>query len=197
MHVFSELPASYEKVEEIKLQGNKRLAVGINAAGSLLMVILLLIGHFLLVPVWTAFEFEIGTTMMQAMMRPIAMIVGSIAYIVLHELTHGAAMKYFGARSVRFGFTGLYAYAGSERDWFDKTSYLVVTLAPLVLWGVFFTAMLIFVPRTWFWVVYLWQIMNITGSVGDVYVAWRTGRMPADMLARDTGVEMALYSQSR
>ena len=197
MHAFTELPPSYTEAVRIDLQGNKRLAVAVNLAAGLVMAALLVLGNVLFLPVWTALEFGPDTTLLQALARPIVLLLGMTAYLVLHELTHGAAMKFFGAKKVRFGFTGLYAFAGSERDYFDKTAYMIITLAPLAVWGVFFTAMLIFVPRNWFWVVYFWQVSNISGSAGDMYVAWRTGRMTPDVLARDTGVAMTLYTKTR
>ena len=40
-------------------------------------------------------------------------------------------MKYYGSTKVRFGFTGLYAWAGSGKDWFRKGAYLAVALAPV------------------------------------------------------------------
>lgn len=63
-----------------------------------------------------------------------AFLVCAVVYMVLHELVHGACMKVFGAKKVRFGFTGLYAFAGSI-EYFKKAAYIVVALAPLVVWG--------------------------------------------------------------
>ena len=50
---------------------------------------------------------------------------GYAAYVVLHELVHGVCMKYFSGAPVRYGFTGLYAYAGSEA-YFTKKRYFII-----------------------------------------------------------------------
>ena len=50
------------------------------------------------------------------------------------------------------------------------------------------------VPRDWFWVVWFWQIMNVSGAAGDVYVTLKLLRAPSDILVKDTGVSMTVYS---
>ncbi|MBQ1675225.1 MAG: DUF3267 domain-containing protein [Oscillospiraceae bacterium] len=195
MHAYQELPRGYAPFLKIDLQEDKRLALWINGAAAVVTVILLVVGHFLMVPVWEMVDLDPNVTMLRAMLRPIVMLLGTLAYIVLHELTHAAAMKCFGAKKLRFGFTGLYAYAGSEGDYFDRHAYIPIALAPLAVWGVIFTVMLILVPRTWFWVVYFWQIFNITGAAGDIYVSWRTARLAEDVLVKDTGVSMTFYKR--
>ena len=117
----------------------------------------------------------------------------SAAYIVLHELTHAVVMKAVGGGKVNFGFTGLYAFAGSREDYFDKTAYRCIALAPLVLWGIVFAAATVFVPRSWFWVVWFLQAGNIGGAAGDVYVTVKLWNKPASILVMDTGVDMTVF----
>ena len=45
--------------------------------------------------------------------------------------------------------------------------------------------------------VYLIQIGNIAGAAGDFYVVWRFAAMPPDILVRDAGVDMTVYSRGR
>ncbi len=121
---------------------------------------------------------------------------GYAAYVVLHELVHGVCMKYFSGAPVRYGFTGLYAYAGSEA-YFTKKRYFIIALAPVAVWGVVLLALCMLVPAPWFWTVYLIQIGNIAGAAGDFYVVWRFAAMPPDILVRDAGVDMTVYSRGR
>ena len=125
----------------------------------------------------------------------IALIVLSLfVYLVLHELTHGVTMKCFGGKEVKFGFTGLYAYAGSEKDYFLANSYIVIALAPFVLWTLVFTILLICL-RNLYWPLAILQIVNISGCAGDLYVSYLISRFPADSYIRDTGVEMRVYNR--
>ena len=69
-----------------------------------------------------------------------------------------------------------------------------MALAPLVVWGVIITAILLVVPRNWFWTAYVLQMINIAGAAGDIYVSVKFSKMPDDILVMDTGVEMKVYS---
>lgn len=188
----NELPAGYGEIAHIDLQKDKRTAGMVNVAAMALMAVLLVLAHFLFQPISGFFSMEAGMGVYWA--RLAVLIVGYAAYLVLHELTHAAAMKAFGAGRVRFGFTGLYAYAGSLEDYFGKGAYRVIALAPLVFWGAALTVLLILVPSDWFWTVYLIQVGNIAGAMGDIYVTVKCAKMPPDLLVRDTGTEMFIYS---
>ena len=194
MRAYGELPPGYREAERIDLQHDKKLALLLNGGAAAVTVLLGLAGHFLAVPVTEFFVTSArADSLWEALAPMLVMAVGMLLYIVLHELTHAAVMKACGGRQVRFGFTGLYAYAGSERDYFDRPAYIAISLAPLAVWGVIFTVLLVLAPREWFWVVWMWQICNVAGAAGDVYVACRTARRPRTMLTRDTGVEMTTY----
>ena len=71
---------------------------------------------------------------------------GMVLYIFLHEFVHGIFIKRYSGKKADYGFTGMYAYAGSK-PYFNKKSYLVIALAPVVLWGIVLTALLLIVPK--------------------------------------------------
>ncbi len=185
------LPEGYREILKIDLQQNKKQALIVNGCALAAMLALLFLGH-LLVSIRSFLSSEKGLGLY--FLRLVVMLGGMFAYVVLHELTHAAAMRAYGAGKLRFGFTGLYAYAGSEGDYFGKRAYRVIALAPLVVWTVLLSLPLPFVPRDWFWVLWFIQVNNIAGAAGDVYVTLRLLREPADILVRDTGVNMTVYS---
>jgi hypothetical protein len=117
-----------------------------------------------------------------------------VVYMILHELVHGIAMKMCGTKKIKYGFTGMYAFAGSD-DYYGKKPYILIALAPVVLWGVVLAVINPFVPADWFWVVYLIQISNISGAAGDLYVTVKFSKLPKDILVKDYGVGMRVYSQ--
>ena len=125
--------------------------------------------------------------------RLIVMVLSIIGYIVLHEAVHGVAMKLCGTKRVRFGVTGLYAYAGSD-DYYSKSAYIFIALAPVVLWGIVLAVLCAVLPASWFWIVYLVEIMNISGAAGDFFVTFRFIQFPSDILVKDAGVSMTVYS---
>ncbi len=195
MQARTELGQGYEECRRVDLQKDRRAAFAVNAAAVVVMAALIAFANFLIRPLTGFFSADADGTLFEWLAKPLALIFGLIAYLILHELTHAAAMKLLGAHKVRFGFTGLYAFAGAEHDYFDKAAYITTALAPLALWGIVFTIAMILAPVDWFWVLYFLQIANISGAIEDVYVSFVTARMPSDVLVRDTGVDMTFYTK--
>lgn len=123
---------------------------------------------------------------------PAACIGMCILYIPLHELVHGALMFALSGVKPVYGIRLPYAYAGSSAC-FDRRSHAVIALAPLVLLGTVLALLELFLPAWWFWSLYIVQISNVSGSMGDVYTVWRLASRPGDVLIRDTGTRMCLY----
>ena len=191
MKAYHSLPEGYQEIMQINLQKDKQTAQKVNVIAGIIMIILLIIGH-LIVPIKELFDKEQFDA---SMLRLGVLFLAYFAYIVLHELTHAVVMKAVGGGKVIFGFTGLYAFAGSREDYFDKTAYRCIALAPLVLWGIVFAVMIALVPRSWFWVVWFLQAGNIGGAAGDVFVTVKLWNKPASILVMDTGVDMTVYDR--
>lgn len=188
----SALPEGYREIYSVNLQKDKKAALIVNIAALILMVIFVIIG-ILIVPI--SYTFDNDGSIVTVWMKTIAVLAGMIVYFILHELVHGITMKHYGAKKVKYGFTGLYAFAGCE-EYFSKKPYIVIALAPIVVWGVVLAAICCFVTKSWFWVVYFIQIMNLSGAAGDLYVTCKFSKFPKDILIKDTGVEMKVYSKT-
>jgi hypothetical protein len=187
------LPEGYKEIYSVDLQKDKKAKVGINLFAVLLGVLLAVPVHFL-IPISTLFDMEAGLGLYA--LRFGVLILLSVLYVILHEAVHGAAMKLCGTKRVKYGFTGLYAFAGSD-DYYGKGAYIFIALSPVVLWGALLAVACLLVPTAWFWVVYIIQITNLSGAAGDFFVTAKFARMPKDILVRDVGVGMTVYSQSR
>ena len=190
MKAIKELPVGYKKIFSVNLQKDKKIATIINV-GAILIAVLMAVPMNFYIPISTLFDFTQGVK--NYFTRFIVLMVSMIAYLILHEAVHGVAMKICGTKKVKYGFTGLYAYAGSD-DFYDKKSYIFIALAPVVLWGIVLAVVNCFVSQNWFWVVYLIQISNISGAAGDIYVTAKFSKMPDDILVTDCGVGMTVYS---
>lgn len=184
-HCFQQLPDGYEKTLTLDLQKDTKLALVVNGLAVGIAAVMLAAG-FLLMPAFTIFA---------SLPALAAFFACTVLYMVLHELVHGACMKLFGAKKVRFGFTGLYAFAGGS-EYFKKGAYIVVALAPLVVWGAVFLALNLAMGEKYFWFIYLLQMVNVSGAAGDLYVAFRFLRMPKDILVQDTGVSMTVFNRN-
>ncbi|MBQ7956951.1 MAG: DUF3267 domain-containing protein [Clostridia bacterium] len=191
MKAIENLPESYRLIYDIDLQKDKKTAIAVNLSAFIIMVLLAVPMHFV-VPISSLFSMEDG--MKNYILRLSFLVLFYILYMIFHELVHGIAMKICGTKKVKYGFTGMYAFAGSK-DFYDKKSYIFIALAPVVLWGVVLAVVNCFVTDEWFWVIYFIQIANLSGAAGDLFVTVKFSKLPRDILIQDYGVGMKVYSQ--
>ncbi len=191
-HVYSQIPEQYHLLREIDLQKDKKTALFVNVLAGVVMVIMAFVMNAF-IPFVNLFDMSAG--FVPYILRFVVIVIGLILYIILHELTHAAVMKHYGAPGVKFGFTGLYAFAGSPDAYFDRRSYLRVSLAPLIVWGIVFAILCAISGQAWFWVFWTLQIVNVSGAAGDVYVSVLCLRMPDTILINDDGVSMRFYDR--
>lgn len=187
------LPEGYSEIYNVNLQKDKKAALLVNAVALVISLILAVPMHFV-VPISTLFDMTDGLG--RYLIRFGALILFYVLYIILHEAVHGVAMKICGTKKIKYGFTGLYAFAGSD-DYYGKKPYIFIALAPVILWGIVLAVINPFVPRDWFWVIYLIQILNLSGAAGDLFVTIRFSRFPKDILVKDYGVGMHVFSKTK
>ena len=185
-NAFSSLPDGYVPLEKMDLTQKEQ-------AKTVLGLSLGLIIPWLALGIWLSPVLDVRQLVKEgAFLHLLAVLVGVAVYIPGHEAVHGALMWHFSRVRPRFGLKLMYAYAGSD-VYFAKRAYLCIALAPLLVWGIALTVLSQLAPLTWFWPVWMVQLMNITGAAGDLYVSWKIGRMPATVLVQDTGVAMTVY----
>lgn len=183
MKAYSMLPSGYNEIFSINLQQNKKLALILNFWAGVIAIAMVIPAS-----IFVSNPFNLPTWQWWA-------IVGcNIIYIVLHELVHGITMKVCGTKKVKYGFTGLYAFAGSD-DFYDKSSYITIALAPVVVFGIILAIAQMLLPAEYFWIPWVTQVANISGAVGDAYVTSKFSKMPKDILVSDCGVGMTVYSR--
>ncbi len=198
----SHLPEGYELYEILDLAGTagqrdgtaKKLAV---TAGLIMTIMLAGALAFSGVSILAASEIPLP----KLAFRLLAMLVGIVVYIFVHEGVHGFFIKMFSGQAPFYGKNlkaGMF-YAGSP-CFFGKLAYVAIALAPFIIWGAILARLLselaINSPENW-WFLYAVQITNFTGSVGDLYVAWRTLRMPKGILVQDDGTIMRFFAPKK
>lgn len=122
------LPNGYREVRRVDLMRNRKEAVIVNLLALLITGALVVLG-FVLCPPFVEITIGIHTIFNMAFWM-----IGIIAYMIFHELIHGVFMKVFSGRKPHYGFTGLYAYAGSDA-FFARKQYLIIAFAPVVILG--------------------------------------------------------------
>ena len=192
MKAFGSLPDGYREIGSVDLKKDKKAAVYVNLLAIAIAVILVLPMNAV-VPFYRSLVSQIDIK--DILIKYVVLLVLMVLYIILHELVHGVAMRICGTKKVKYGFNGMYAFAGSGY-YYDKTAYIFIALAPIVLWGVVLAVVNILVPAEWFWVIYIIQVLNLSGAAGDLYVSVKFSRLPRDILVQDYGIGMVVYSGS-
>lgn len=178
------LPAGYGLTERIDLLKNKRQLWLVNGLSLVLLVLTAVLG--LCLRPWDWSGWSLSTSLLA--------LAGICLYIVGHEAVHGAAMFLLSHEKPRFGFSLMYAYAGSDA-YFSKGPYLIISLAPAVLWGLLLAVLTVLLPDPWFWPLWIIQITNISGSAGDFYVFFKILAKSDSVLVQDTGIAMTVYER--
>jgi hypothetical protein len=183
----SRLPNGYRQVRRVDLMNNRREAMLVNLLALVIAGAAAALGFALCPPF---IEIGIGIHQIIGILLTAAL---AIVYMILHELIHGVFMKAFSGIKPRYGFTGIYAYAGSDA-FFGRTQYLIIAFAPVVILGIVLTVLTAAFYETAFWTLYIIQILNLSGAAGDIYVGFLIARSGKDVLVRDAGTDMSFYS---
>jgi len=177
------LPASYRLNGIMDLKEDKKINMSIQITFALIVFCLIGLAKWFDFPTqnrWNTF-ISIAVTVMMI-----------VVYVAVHELTHGFFIKLFsGVKPVYFALfpfvcTGSPAY-------FNKKSFIVIALAPVVLWGVFLIALLRILPSDFFLSVYIVIGLNFAGAAGDYFQVYATLRLPSLALIQDKGKETSIF----
>lgn len=183
----TKLPQGYREVRKVDLMRNRKEAFAVNLLALAIMAGVALFGLLICPPF---FEIRIG---IHTVVGIVFMLLGIIVYMVLHELIHGVFMKVFSGQKPRYGYTGLYAYAGSDAL-FNRKQYLIIAFAPVVILGIVLAVLTTAFYETAFWYLYAIQVVNLSGAAGDLYVGILIARSNNDVMVRDAGTDMSFYS---
>lgn len=184
------LPEGWVLHDTIDLKNNKKQFWLVQGISLLLAAAFVAAGCFLVHP---KVFFEDSPARIWALL---ALIVGMIIYIVLHELTHGVFLASFTKTKPKFGFLGWAAYCGNEA-YCNKPCYAVVALAPVVVWGIVFGVLnAFFRTGVWFWLVWFLQTVNVSGAAGDLFVTFKLFGYPKEILVQDTGISMKVFRRA-
>lgn len=181
----NQLPEKYHEIKSVNLQKDKKVALLVNMLALLVMIPMLVIGAIIR-PINLPGESTIK--------KLLIILVFLIVYMLLHEAVHGIFIYKYSKQKPKLGFKGMYAYAGSD-SFFNKRQYIIIALAPIVVWGVVLLILNIILPFSTFWIIYFIQVCNISGAAGDLYITNVIKKMPSDVLIKDVGIEMKIYSK--
>lgn len=117
--------------------------------------------------------------------------------LVLHEAIHGLGFWLATGSRPRFGLGRGYAYAAAPEWYLPRSRYLWIGLAPLLVISALGIALIALGPPELIVPALLVAVMNASGAVGDLWVAYLLLRQPGEMLANDRGDEVRFYAKQR
>ena len=125
-----------------------------------------------------------------------AVVAAMLAYVVLHELTHGAAYKILTKQKLTFGISLTVAFCGVPQIYVYRRTALISLLAPFTVFTLVFGGAVLLLPEAWDKLyASLLLASHIGGCVGDLY---DTGlflfrfRDPATLM-NDTGPKQTIF----
>ena len=180
----------YKECTRIDLVKNKKEALLVNIYGIIIMVVMAVFIPLLIMG--GIIEFNLETTFPLFF---IVLLISLILYIPLHEIVHGTVLKKYTDEKLSFGWKLVYAYCGSKEAVVDRKEYYAVALAPLLVFSVVFISLMVLNPSlSLVW--YVMEIMNVSGSVGDIYVSIKLRKEKSrDILITDSGTDMSFWSR--
>ncbi len=182
------LPEGYQPIFTVDAK-DKRTALILNVAAILLTVLGVLISIFTIKAGDYLENFSLA--------RNLIFLVALLAYIVLHELVHGAAYKLLTGEKLTFGMTLSVAYCGVPHIYVYRRTALVALLSPFVVFTLLFGALL-FLFSGWdqLYVAFLLSF-HIGGCSGDLYdtILYLTKLRDPQILMQDTGPKQTFYNR--
>lgn len=120
------------------------------------------------------------------------MVIACLLYMVIHELTHAGFLYLFSRTRPAFALRIPYLVVGG-RGYLNTRSFIVVALAPVVVWGVILVILQVTLPAQFFFSVYIVTILNFAGSAGDYFQAYAVAKLPPIALIQDDGTATTVY----
>ena len=179
----------YKEMEKIDLVNNKKEAMLVNILGIVIIVVMM---AFIPLMIKAGFVRSYRDNLLLSL---IVFSVSLILYIPLHEIVHGAVLKCYTDEKLSFGWKFVYAYCGHKEAVVKRGEYYFVALAPLMVFSFVFIILMALNPSLSF-VWYLMEIINVSGSIGDIYVSVKLcKKREKNILITDSGTDMSFWSR--
>ncbi len=126
----------------------------------------------------------------------IVLVILLYVFMLLHELIHGFFIKVFSKKKAIYNFTFFYASAGAKDRYFDKSSYIIIALAPVIILSIILLLILNNVSVEYYNAMLLLFALNFSGAIGDLYISLITLLKPKDTFILDEGESMHFYTKT-
>ncbi len=190
-HFEAELPERYVAAKVIDATSKK--------TGLILNALALVLGAAIIAPAFIMIKptefFE-----QYSFLRNIIFLGVMIAYIILHELVHGAVYKLMTGHKLSFGISATCAWCGVPDIYVYRRAALSALVAPLLVFIPVFLLPAILLSGEWDKIyAYILLGIHVGGCVGDIYdtLLYLFKFRSPDTLMRDTGPRQTFYVREK
>ena len=183
------LPEGYEEIYKIDLKNDQKKAMFIYIIGFVIAILMIVTG-MIFVPITTFFDYPVIL-----FIKFLVIIVGIILCIVLQNLLFVIILKCFAKTKTNIGLTNGFSYVGSD-IYFNKKSYITIGFIPMIIIIALFLIINVIAGVGWFWCFYIIQVYCISSSFSHIYVTYKISKLPKDILIKDNGLSMTVYSNT-
>lgn len=177
------LPKDYTLFQTKDLKNDKKIALMIQVIFLIIAGLMVLIAFYFKLPI------KNDLTVINKLILTLSLVA---LYMILHELTHGLFIWFISKHKPSFGFHFPYLITGSN-NYYNKRSFIVILLAPVVIFGIVLILCLLITPQTLFLSLYIVIGLNFAGSSGDYVQAYMIKRLPSNVLIKDDGKNTTYY----
>lgn len=187
------LPENLRLKNVIDFRYNGKLVMLINL--GMFAVTVLLVWGMLQVREFSLFLPADGDySIFQRFMVPVSIFLFLFFYIHVRELLHCLGFALFSKKKPRYRMRVFSAASGAPDFYFDKKSYVMITLLPIVVITLALAVTLLFLPNPWFWVIYIVQAFNLSSGVRDAYICSTIHDVPKGSYIWDDGRVVKIYA---
>ena len=193
------IPEGYHPIKTIDIKKDTRLLMRLSLISLALVVpvivMLMVFGIWLNPQVERIAElYNVGLSAVEWL---VAVIVINAIFVVFHEGIHGIFFWGFTKQIPRFGLGAAYAFAAAP-DWFiPGNRYRLIGSSPLVIITIAGVLIMPYLPAKYLLMWIFGLVINITGSVGDLYILAQLSPNSETLLVRDAGDIIELYQQEQ
>lgn len=190
MKVFDDENLKLIKVDELNLDRESAVWV------SILSLTVFIFGSIFVGFLYGNLEFHVSGFV--AILFIVAFAITQLLVLIIHELIHGLTSQKFGHKA-SYGFMFLYKFFPvgytHSKGFFEKREFYIILLSPflvITLFGSVF-AFLFFNNLIAFYLISLFTVSNLAGSVGDMFIAYKLYAYPSSIILENKELKDPLF----
>jgi hypothetical protein len=177
------LPAGYDARTTVDLKADVKIAAAIQV--GFVVIALVLVGSAYIL----GFPLSSGLSTWATIVLTVA---ACLFYMVAHELTHAGLLWFFTRLRPAIALRFPYLIVGGQ-GYLNRRTFLIVALAPVVIWGLVLVTLLETLPQQFHLSLYIVTVLNFAGSSGDYFQAYAIAKLPPTALVQDNGRVTTVY----